>query len=309
MNQAIVTVRQPPALDYLDMNRLIDIFIEEADIKPKSQKTYRQALVQFVNYIGEKPNMIDRVDIINYKKSLFKRGLKNTSVAVYIAAVRQLFEFLESAQIFPNIARNIKMPKIVKEFKRSDLTVKQVKKLLSSIKLNTPYNIRDYAIINLMVRTGLRDIEVHRADIGDIEQLEEATVLKIQQKGHDAKDKLVILRPATLKPILKYLKGLDDHSPDNPLFISLSDLHYGHRLDPGSISRIVKTRLRKAGINSKYYTAHSLRHTAATVALKAGAPIEKVKEMLGHQSINTTLLYTHMNRFEDSAESAISKAF
>jgi len=309
MNQAIVTVRQPPALDYLDMNRLIDIFIEEVDIKPKSQKTYRQALVQFVKYIGEKPNMIDRVDIINYKKSLFKRGLKNTSVAVYIAAVRQLFEYLESAQIFPNIARNIKMPKIVKEFKRSDLTVKQVKELLGSIKLNTPYNIRDYAIINLMLRTGLRDIEVHRADIGDIEQREEATVLKIQRKGHDAKDKLVILRPATLKPIFKYLKGLDDHSPDNPLFISLSDQHYGHRLDPGSISRIVKTRLRKAGIDSKYYTAHSLRHTAATVALKAGAPIEKVKEMLGHESIDTTLLYTHMNRFEDSAESAISKAF
>jgi site-specific recombinase XerD len=93
------------------------------------------------------------------------------------------------------------------------------------------------------------------------------------------------------------------------LFIALSDLHYGHRLATGSISRIVKSRLRKAGLNSKYYTAHSLRHTAATVALKAGASLEKVQEMLGHADINTTLMYTHFDRFENSAEDAIARAF
>ncbi len=292
---------------YLDMVNLVDRFITEADIKESSQKTYRRALAAFVEYVGEKPNMIDRVHILNYKKHLMgERGLKNTTAAGYLSAIRQLFEFLESEKLFPNIAKSIKSPKISTEFKKYELSATQARHLLESIPQTNTYNIRDYAIINLMLRTGLRDIEVHRANIGDIEDMPDGTVLKIQGKGRDAKDRLVILTPATLKPITELLSYMGDHSPELPLFISLSQQHYGHRLDPMSISRIVKRRLRAAGMDSKYYTAHSLRHTFATLARKAGVPLEKIQRSLGHGSITTTQRYDHMiDRFKDTAESAV----
>lgn len=306
MNEIVIQ----PKPDYLDYPVLTERFLSEADIRPQSILTYRAALKKFIEYIGTN-SAPAREHILEYKRFMEARGLKNTSIAIYLAAVRQFFEWAESALIYPNVARSIKLPKISREFKKWDLSPEQSKQLLDSIPLTVAINIRDFAMINLMLRTGVRDVEIHRANVEDIEALPAANVLKLQRKGRDAKDKFVVLEPIVLNPILEYLTyRKDDRAQGSPLFTGLDKPHIGQRLKPGTISLIVKTRLVAAGLDSKYWTAHSLRHTAATISVEAGVALQQVQLMMGHEDINTTMKYVHTKRrFTDSAEGALAKAF
>ena len=153
---------------------------------------------------------------------------------------------------------------------------------------------RDYALVNLLVRTGLRTIEAVRANVEDIRQQGEQAVLFIQGKGRDSKDDIVILTEETLEPIRAYIsmrgQGVKDSSP---LFISHSDRNYGQRLTTRSVSRIVKDKLQASGLDDKRLTAHSLRHTAVTFSLIGGASIQEAQTLARHSDINTTLIYAH----------------
>jgi len=159
---------------------------------------------------------------------------------------------------------------------------------------DTLQGARDYALVNLLVRTGLRTIETARANVEDIRQQGEQAVLYIQGKGRDSKDDIVILTEETLEPIRAYIsmrgQGVKDSSP---LFISHSDRNYGERLTTRSISRIVKDRLQASGLDDRRLTAHSLRHTAVTFSLIGGATIQEAQTLARHSDINTTLIYAH----------------
>jgi len=109
-------------------------------------------------------------------------------------------------RLYPNIARGIKGAKKTRGFKKDPLTVAQVKELLRGIDRSTPQGKRDYALLNLFIRTGLRTIEAVRAEVGDIRQEGGEAVLWIQGKGRDTKDEFVLLTPETLRPINEYLQ-------------------------------------------------------------------------------------------------------
>lgn len=159
-----------------------------------------------------------------------------------------------------------------------------------------------------MIRTGLRTIEVVRADVSDIRQEGGEAVLWIQGKGREVKDEFVVLTPDTLDPIYDYLSLRNVKSDSEPLFASVSLRNNNERLTTRSVSRIVKTRLRNAGINNKRLTAHSLRHTAITLALQAGATIQEAQALGRHSNINTTLIYAHnVNRILNAPERKIDK--
>jgi integrase/recombinase XerC/integrase/recombinase XerD len=162
-------------------------------------------------------------------------------------------------------------------------------------------------MINLMVRTGLRTIEVSRALIDDIQREGGETVLRVWGKGRDTKDDLVILTEEAYKPILDYLQARGTTKLSDPLFISHSNRDKGQTLTTRSIRRIIQTRLAAVGLKTSKVTAHSLRHTAGTIALMNGADLLSVKEMLRHSNINTTLVYAHnLNRLSKGAEKFIT---
>jgi integrase/recombinase XerD len=113
-----------------------------------------------------------------------------------------------------------------------------------------------------------------------------------------------------MKPILEYLKCRASKSKKekDPLFMSHSDRNYGGRLTTRSISRIVKDNLRRVGIDSHRLTAHSLRHTAITLALQAGASIQEAQALGRHANINTTMIYAHnINRIAHAPERKIDR--
>jgi integrase/recombinase XerD len=279
----------------LDYSVIIDRFLQAHDVKPKSKETYRRALKQFFTYLEtEGVTRPTRETLIAYKTYLIDKKLSPYTVSAYIIAVRKMFQWTESEHLYANIASQIKGQKKPKGFKKDALSVNQARKLLTDMETETLSGARDYALVNLLVRTGLRTIETARANVEDIRQQGEQAVLYIQGKGRDSKDDIVILTEETLEPIRAYIsmrgQGVKDSSP---LFISHSDRNYGERLTTRSISRIVKDRLQASGLDDRRLTAHSLRHTAVTFSLIGGATIQEAQTLARHSDINTTLIYAH----------------
>jgi len=288
---------------------LIKKFLASQDIKEKSRETYGKALKQFFLYFKDTElRTLTREHILDYKKSILEKNKSPYTVSAYITAVRKFFEWTEGLKVYPNIAKGIKGAKASKDFKKYALTVEQVKTILSSIPRSSAIGKRDYALLNLLVRTGLRTIEVCRANIEDIRQEGGEALLYIQGKGRDTKDAFVLLTDETLKPINEYLAERKNTQDNSPLFASLSDRNNSGRLTTRSLSRTVKGHLIKIGLNSKRFTAHSFRHTAVTLSLLAGASLQETQALARHSNINTTMIYAqNIQRIAGAPERKIDK--
>jgi len=282
-------------------------FLHSLDIRPSSKETYRRALKQFLLWLEARKEMHPSPQtIMEYKNHLRGKGLSSLSISAYIVVVRRFFDWLESSGGYPNIALGVKGAKRAKGFRKDPLTLSQAKELLASIGRSSLLGLRDYALINLLLRTGMRTIEIIRADTADIRQLGGEALFYIQGKGRDEKDEFVVLTPETLRPIYEYLKARGNGKKDAPLFQSQSDRNRGGRLTTRALRYIIKERLRNIGIDSERLTAHSLRHTAITLALQAGATVQEAQAMARHANINTTLIYAHnIDRVKDAPERKI----
>ena len=157
---------------------------------------------------------------------------------------------------------------------------------------------RDYAIVNLCVRTGLRCIEVVRANVSDITYIGEQRVLMVQGKGRVEKDNFVILTDAAYKPIAAYLSTRKGTDANAPLFVSESNRNTGGRMTTRAVSGVIKAGLKNVGLDNRAFSAHSLRHTAGTNVLRAGGSIEQAQYMLRHSNPATTQIYTATLREE-----------
>ncbi|TET45421.1 integrase [candidate division TA06 bacterium] len=277
-----------------DLDALVGSFLLSQDVSQSSRTTYGKGLRRFLSWLAtEEIQMPRREDILAYKEHLKAKGFSPPTISNYLVAVRKFFDWTEGIRLYPNVARGIKGTKRAKGFRKDPLTVAQVKELLIGIDLSTSDGKRDYALLNLLVRTGLRTVEAARADVGDISQESGEAVLWVQGKGRDTKDELVLLTDATLKPIHEYIRlraGIHDLAP---LFVSHSDRNRNQRLTTRSISRIAKSRMKSIGLDSGRFTAHSLRHTAITLSLQGGASVQEARVLGRHADVNTTLIYAH----------------
>lgn len=304
-NQALITESELS----LQLQRLSDEFINYIDVKPSTINTYRKALKHYIQYIID--NEITeqtRETIINYKKYLIETNHKATTIQSYLNALKQLFNYLNFTFDFKNITEHIKSPKISKGFKKDYLTQAQAKELLQSINTTTTTGKRDYAILSIMLTCGLRTVELERANIEDITLMNGETVLFVLGKGRDEKSEFVVISREVEKAIKSYLATRENQSPEQPLFISEDNKTKGHRLTKESISRIVKTKLRSIGLDSERLTAHSLRHTTATLNILNGGSIAETQQLLRHSNINTTMLYNHaLERKNNQSEKRLTQ--
>lgn len=278
------------------------------EIKESSEYTYKMALKQFLEYLfNYHITSPTKTDILNYKKYLEKKEFKPKTISLYLIVVRQFFKFLEEENIYENIAAKVKTVKDGGEFGRDNLTDVQAKKLLESIDRSTLKGKRDFAIVALMLTTGLRTIEVVRANVGDKRNLGNSIVLYIQGKGRNSKDDFVKLSEPVINAIEEYLDARKDRKSSSPLFSSLSNQSRNKRIFVKSISRLISQLLTKAGLKTDRITAHSLRHTAATMNLIHGGTIDSTQQFLRHKSINTTLKYSHhLEKIKNDSNERIS---
>ena len=270
-------------------------FIAYCDASPRTIATYTRAIRQFAKWMAaEGITQPTRADVIHYRDAL-KEQHKPTTVQAYIMALKQFFNFTEVMGLYPNITIHLKGAKLDKAHKKDNLTTNQAKLLLNSIDRGTLKGLRDYAIISLMLTGGLRTIEVIRADIQDLAKYGSKTILYLQGKGHEEKTDFIIVPIQTEQAILEYLKARGEAEPTDALFISTSNNNLGGRLTTKTISSLVKDRLRAIGLDSDKLTAHSLRHTAITLAIEGGLSLEQAQEFARHTSPLTTQIYIHKN--------------
>lgn len=285
---------------------ITEMFLKSLDVKPKTKECYGKALKNFFGWLahaGRKGST--REDILAYKGYLME-NYKAATVSSYITALRSFYGYLEAMGVCPNITTGIKGARGSKGHNKDILTKEQAKALLSGMDQDTAKGKRDFALMNLLLRTGLRTVEAERANFEDIRQDSEQTLLYVHGKGRDNKDEFIILTPSTLNPLLEYIRATGGRKPHQPIFLNHSNRGHGNRLTTRSIRRIVKENLKAAGLESERLTAHSLRHTAITFALLSGASLQEVQQLARHSNINTTLIYAHnIQRLRNAAERKI----
>lgn len=290
-------------------NQAVAAFLLNLDAKPNTKKQYRKALVLFFRWLDEHGvtlATVSKADIMSYRTALLEseKRLSAQTVAAYIVAIRRFFEWAESEKLYPNIAKGVKSPRTSKEFIKEHLTSNECQELLEKLyddienkvrgkayARKEANGLRDYAIVNLILRTGLRTIEVTRLDVQDITVRRRKNVLMVWGKGRDTKDEYVPLSEKAYAPLAEYLGTRPDAQPSDPLFICEGYGSYGRRMSSRRIQAVCKEALREIGIDNHAYSAHSFRHTCAVMLIQSGASAYDVQKFLRHRSINTTEIY------------------
>ena len=289
---------------------IINNFINFLDVSINTANAYRKALKQLFNYFHnygvDNPN---RDNILAFKKEMESKGRKPSTIALYLAAARRFFSWTEQTGIYPNICVGVKAPKLECGHKKDYFVASQIKTVLSRIDRSNLEGLRNYAIMALMTTGGLRTVEVTRASIEDLRVVGNVSVLYIQGKGRTDKTEFIKLTPQVETAIREYLKARGEVEMQAPLFSSVSKRNRGARLTTRTIRGLCKNAMKEAGFNSDRLTAHSLRHTAVTLALLAGQDLAEVQHFARHHNISTTQIYAHnIDRMKSQCEMAISNA-
>ena len=284
-------------------------FIAYLDAKESTVETYSKAMRPFFSYMADNGiTRPTRETILAYRDSL-KARLKPSTVQTYIITLRLFFAWTAQEGLYPNVAEHIKGAKLDRQHKKDALTSSQAKAILTGINRDTLQGKRDFAIMALMTSCGLRCIEVARAKIEDLRIAGDSAALYLQGKGRDERTEYVKLAEPVEAAIRDYLKARGKAEAKQPLFASTSNNNSGEAMTTRSISGIVKEAMRAAGLDSERLTAHSLRHTAATLNLLAGGSVQETQQLLRHSNIGTTMIYAHnLERAANNSEARIAAA-
>lgn len=290
---------------------LINHFLKNTQAQTETTKrTYKTGIKQFVQYIGKDNLQPTHDDVLNFVDNMKQEGKAPSTIQTYTVAVRLFFKWAENRRLYPNIAKGVKGAKVnTKAHKKGYLTSSEAQAVLKSIDTQTTAGLRNYAMIGLMLTAGLRTVEVSTAKIEDITTVGDAKVLYIQRKGHQDKDSYVKLASVVYEAIMLYLKerNVTDHS--EPLFASLSNNNKGGHVTTRTIRALVKQAFKDAGLTNDALSAHSTRHTSATLNLLNGGSLEETQQLLGHANIETTMIYAHhLERMKNNSEERISEA-
>lgn len=291
------------------LTAIAEDFLHQHDVSPITRRQYFSNLKQLINWLRENDRSernITKVDIINFKRDMQNHGRTAATVANYLTTFKVFFRYMQDLNLMSDIMYGIKYPKKDKTYKKLPFNDEEVYKLMEAVnkKSNLLIRHRDYAMINLMLLTGMRTIEVSRIRIKDIKNLQNKTVIQTRGKGDFDYRSTVSVDDDLMLLINNYLLERKDFDNNDYLFVSFSNHNRCGKLEARTISTIVADYLKIAGIKSEYHTAHSLRHTAAMKFLEYnGENYEALRIYMRHASPATTLVYTHMytDKIEQSA--------
>ncbi len=278
------------------MKNKVEEFLEYlTDVKMVSSNTvlaYQTDLDEFALFLKEH-NLsylsLTKEDVRTYLKLLDQEKFKNKSIARHLSALRSFYRYLEQKGVVENnVFEKIHNPKLNKPLPNT-LNYEETEKLLHFDKLDTSWDIECHLVLELLYSTGLRVSELSDIKIGDIYKSDRRiTVTGKGQKGRtvyygefaqDALDKYLSIRPSLLKK-------------ENHDYLLVNQR--GGKLSRSSIFKMIEKKALSSGINH-HLSPHTLRHTFATHLLANGADIKTVQELLGHENLGTTEIYTHLS--------------
>lgn len=307
INQTAATVEGKNS----SLNGMIESWLSFLRVSEKTAATYKIAIRQWKNYCADN-GIINpcRVDVANFIDGLKDKKRSLSTINLYATAIRLFYKWTALESLYPNIADNFKTGcKKSYGHKKSALSAVQGAALIKSVDGNKLVDLRNKAIIALTITAGLRTVELYNANIGDLEEVDGKVFLWVQGKGRASKDERILVATQAYELLEDYLNARGNVEDSEPLFVS-HRRNLNNRLSTQSISKMIKKHLRGINLNSKRYSAHSLRHSAATAMILAGVNIRDVQACLRHRNINTTLLYVEeVNRLKNSAEQTAADMF
>ena len=276
--------------DALDLHRR-DLIA--AGTAPRSIAAYERDLGQLRDWAaasGQEPGDVGHRDLRRYAASLSAAGRAPATVARKLAAIRGFYGFLlRTGRVAQNPADLVSAPRRKAKLPQV-LTIEQMSSLLDSVPSGSPLEIRDRAMFELTYSCGLRSEEVLTLTVDSIDFDDE--VIRVLGKG--SKHRLVPVGEPARKAVELYLEksrpSLGVDPGERVLFLSRN----GRPLSASDLSRRLAIRMREAAAAGGV-SPHALRHSFATHLLEGGADLRSIQELLGHASISTTQVYTHLD--------------
>ena len=273
-------------------------YIDYLEIDKRASKntilSYQSDLLMLEEYLnGKDPISLSRDDIVSFLKVRSDNGISTRTNAHTITILRDFYKFLiKQSYIKSNPMDMIDSPKMYKKLPKA-LSVEEVDKLLN-IKLQTPYDYRNKAMLELMYATGMRISELINLKLTDIDFENET----IRVLGKGSKVRQVPIGEYAMKYLniyIKYYRSYFVKETSDYVFLSVR----GDKMTRQAFFKILKQIARKQGIDTDF-SPHTIRHSFATHMLEAGADLRSIQELLGHESISTTQIYTNItDKFRD----------
>ncbi len=260
---------------------LNDIPIKDLDLEFVRSVTTAEVF-DFLSYLAN-----DRTP--NPDSPVPEYGISAAARARKLSALKSFYKYLtvRTKQITENPVADLEYPKLRKSLPKY-LTMDQSAALLKSV--SGPNQARDYAILMLFLNCGIRRSELVGLNLTDVYED------RIRVVGKGNKERFVYFGSACRKAIDQYLVERNKKVlSDNRALFGSRD---GNRISVTAVHRLVKKHLLEAGLDASQFSAHKLRHTAATMMLSGGVDVKTVQEVLGHENLNTTQIYTHIENTE-----------
>ncbi len=316
----MLAATNPPQISTITTNNLLVVFAEFLDIDVSAGdasldtlKTYTRQLQQFLQWCDRRqlnPVTIIKDDIKKYRHWMIRqKQYKPATIALKLAVVRRFYQAaVEKGLISINPAAGVKPPREKSDpgEKITYLEQAEVETLLGTIPHDgTLKSARDRAMLAIMALEGTRTVELHRADISSLVRQGKNLGIRVEGKRNI---RVVPLTPDIANLLVNYLHHRETRgevlNPARPLFIAVGNNTRGKRISRRGIRSIVDTYLEQASLKhtpGRTISAHSLRHTAGTLALRSGADLRQVQDLLGHSDPRTTSIYTHVgDRWENN---------
>ena len=278
------------------MNKYIDDFLEylkyQKNYSDNTIKNYRDDIIIFNNFLDSKNIKINDVNydlIREYLKYLHNLKYTSKSVVRIISSLRGLFKYLVHNKIIKdNPMTLVSNPKVERKLPKY-LEYNELEKLINTPDIKTDIGIRDSLVLEMLYSTGIRVSELVNIKISDIDKSNK----EIRILGKGSKERIVLFGNVLLDKLNLYLNTVyAKYNIKNSPYLFLN--HHGNKLNDRIVRMIFDDNMMKAGINKKI-SPHTLRHTYATHMLNSGADIKTVGDLLGHESISTTTIYTHLS--------------
>jgi len=282
-----------PGADWVDAVDLHRRDLVSSGAAARTVSAYGRDLDQFADWASQRglgPDRVGHREVRLFAASLTRDGRSPATVARKLASVRSLYAFLlRTGRATQNPADLVPAPKAGRKLPKV-LTVAQIEEVLGAVPVRTPLEVRDQAMLELAYSSGLRSAEVVDLDLDSLD----LPGGRVKVIGKGSRHRLVPVGEPAEAAIRRYLEeGRPDLLSDpeqEALFLSRS----GRRLSTSDVSRRLAVRVRKAA-SAGGISPHTLRHSFATHLLEGGADLRSIQELLGHSSISTTQVYTHLD--------------
>jgi integrase/recombinase XerD len=244
------------------------------------------------NNVDKKPNEVELKDLENFLKWINELGMTPSSQSRIISGLRSFYKYCYEEEIsLKDPTALLDAPKLTKKLP-DVLTFSEIEKIISLIDVSTPEGARNKAIVETLYGCGLRVSELVNLKISCLYL--DIGFIRVIGKGD--KERLVPIGSSAIRFIKSYIENIRVHITVTPGHEDIVFLNRrGKKLSRIMIFMIIKDLAKKAGI-SKSISPHTFRHSFATHLVEGGADLRAVQEMLGHESITTTEIYTHLNR-------------